>query len=100
MGYIDCMSDWFKVEETGDELQTAIMTLKPGASSGPMSNEHAQSEQVLYVVSGEVTAEVGNRTWVMRSGDSTIVPRKVPHRFRNDGTEAAVTFNVYGPPAY
>ncbi len=94
------MSDWFKVKETGDELQTAIMTLKPGAASGPMSNEHAQSEQVLYVISGEITAEVGNRTWVMRSGDSTIVPRKVPHRFRNEGTEAAITFNVYGPPAY
>ena len=92
--------DWFKVEQTGDELQTAIMTLKPGTQSGPKSNEHAQSEQVLYVVSGAVTAEVGDKKWVMMPGESTIVPRNAPHRFSNEGAEPAVTFNVYGPPAY
>lgn len=94
------MSDWFTVKETGEALQTAMMTLRPGAASGSMSNEHPQSEQVLYVVSGLVTAEIGDRKWVMQPGDSTIVPRSVPHRFRNEGSEPAITFNVYGPPAY
>ena len=81
-------------------MTSATMTLKPGDESGPKSKEHAQSEQVLYVVSGAVTAEVGDRKWVMMPGESTIVSRGVPHRFSNEGTEIAVTFNVYGPPAY
>ena len=90
----------FNVQATGDELQTAIMTLKPGDESGPKSNEHAKSEQVLYVVSGAVTAEVGEKKWIMMPGESTIVPRDVAHRFSNEGAETAVTFNVYSPPAY
>jgi mannose-6-phosphate isomerase-like protein (cupin superfamily) len=92
--------DWFSVIETGDTLQSAYMRLEPGTASGPMGNEHAESEQILYVVRGTVVAEVGGRTWVMQPGDSVVVRRNVPHRFRNEGSEAAVTFNVYSPPAY
>lgn len=92
--------DWFHVIETGAALQSAYMRLEPGAASGAMGNEHAQSEQVLYVVRGTVVAEVGDRRWVMQPGDSVVVPRNVPHRFRNEGSEAAITFNVYAPPAY
>lgn len=93
-------SDWFSVIQTSEAVQTATMRLKPGAASGPMGNEHAQSEQVLYVVEGEVTAEIGDRKFVMRPGESVIVPRNVPHRFRNESTETALTYNVYSPPAY
>ena len=69
-------------------------------ASGPLGNEHAQSGQVLYVVEGEVTAEIGGSKFVMRAGDSVIVPRNVPHRFRNESTQTALTYNVYSPPAY
>ncbi len=93
-------SEWFSVLQTGSELQTATMLLEPGAASGPMGNEHAQSEQVLYVVEGEVTAEIGDRKFVMNAGDCVVVPPNVPHRFRNESTQQALTFNVYAPAAY
>jgi mannose-6-phosphate isomerase-like protein (cupin superfamily) len=76
------------------------MVLAPGESSGPKSNEHAESEQVLFVTSGEIEAEIGERRFVMRAGDSAIVPKRVAHRFTNAGKESAITFNVYTPPAY
>jgi mannose-6-phosphate isomerase-like protein (cupin superfamily) len=90
----------FEVLETLGELQTAAMILAPGESSGPKMNEHPASEQVLFVMSGEVEAEIGDRKFLMTAGDSTIVPKHVAHRFTNAGKEAAVTFNVYTPPAY
>jgi mannose-6-phosphate isomerase-like protein (cupin superfamily) len=90
----------FKVTETSDELQTATMVLAPGEASGPMGNEHPQSEQMLYLVEGELEAEVGARTFSMSAGESVIVPKGADHRFRNAGKKPAVTFNVYSPPAY
>lgn len=90
----------FNVVDTAQAAQTAWMTLEPGESSGPKENEHAQSEQVLYLVSGELHGSVGEREFEMRAGDSVIVRKNVAHRFVNRGEEPAVTFNVYTPPAY
>jgi mannose-6-phosphate isomerase-like protein (cupin superfamily) len=90
----------FEVLETVGDAQTAAMILAPGESSGPKMNEHPASEQVLFVMSGEVEAEIGDRKFRMRAGDSTIVPKRVAHRFTNPGKEPAITFNVYTPPAY
>jgi len=73
----------FEVLETSALTQSAVMSLPPGEASGPKQNEHANSEQVLYVVEGEVFAEVGERTFTMHAGDSVIVGRGVPHRFSN-----------------
>lgn len=73
---------------------------RTGEESGPKKNEHATSEQVLYVIEGEVVAETGERTFTMRAGDATIVRRGVRHRFSNRTSRPALTFNVYAPPAY
>ena len=91
---------WFSVLQTGELTQTAVMSIGPGEESGPKENEHPQSEQVLYVIEGELQAEIGERSFTMRAGDSTIVRREVPHRLRNRSRQPALTFNVYSPPAY
>jgi mannose-6-phosphate isomerase-like protein (cupin superfamily) len=90
----------FSVIETSQASQTAWMTLAPGEASGPKENEHARSEQVLFLVEGEIHAELGDRSFTMKTGDSVIVGKGVPHRFENRGPREAVTFNVYSPPAY
>ena len=90
----------FAVLENGSALQTAVMVLGAGEASGPMANEHGASEQVLFVVEGAVHAEIGEKQFEMRAGDSTIVPRNAPHRFTNRAQARAVTFNVYAPKAY
>lgn len=90
----------FHVRQTGAQSQTAMMTLAAGEASGPKMNEHAGSEQVLYLVSGELHAELGSRAFTMHAGDSIIVGKNEDHRFENRGREPAVTFNVYAPPAY
>ncbi len=90
----------FRVIETGEASQTAWMTLAPHESSGPKCNEHGASEQILYLVEGALDAEVGERKFAMKAGDSVIVGKNVDHRFKNDGGVPAITFNVYAPPAY
>jgi mannose-6-phosphate isomerase-like protein (cupin superfamily) len=91
---------WFQVLQTTPLSQTAVMTLSPGGQSSEETNVHAQSDQVLLVVEGEVEAEVGGKKRLMHAGDSCIVPAGTKHRFANVGQGRALTFNVYSPPEY
>jgi mannose-6-phosphate isomerase-like protein (cupin superfamily) len=92
--------EWFEVLDTAKRSQTAVMVLDAGGHSSEEMNVHERSDQVLFVVEGEVQAEVGGKRRVMRKGDSLIVPAGTPHRFENLGNGSAITFNVYSPPAY
>ena len=91
---------FFKVLQTGERCQTAMMTLKPGEESGPMGNDHPQSEQVLFVISGKLVAEIGTKRRTLEAGDCVLVPLRARHRFVNRSKRPAVTFNVYAKPAY
>ena len=97
---VNSRDDFFAVLDTAKQTQTAVMTLQPGQESGEKGNEHTQSDQVLYVIAGEVEAEIGDERTTLHTGDVVIVPAGAPHRFRNDGKASAQTLNVYAPPAY
>ena len=91
---------FFKVLQTSTKSQVAMMTLKPGESSGPKGNDHPKSEQVVYVIEGELVAEIRGETRTLKAGDCVTVPLRASHRFTNRGKRPVVTFNVYAPPAY
>jgi mannose-6-phosphate isomerase-like protein (cupin superfamily) len=90
----------FKVLETTRRSQTASMTLEPGESSSKRPNTHSDSDQVLIVLEGKVTAEISGKSTEMNKGDAITVRAGTPHKFTNAGSERAVTFSVYSPPAY
>src|SRR5579872_5054998 len=87
----------FSVVSTAKKTQVAMMTLAPGEASGPMKNEHPDSEQVVLLMEGQLLAEIGDERANLTAGDVLIIPTKVAHRLTNDGKAPAVTFNVYGP---
>jgi mannose-6-phosphate isomerase-like protein (cupin superfamily) len=93
-------TEWFEVLQTQKRTQTAMMTLEPGAATGDKAEAHKESDQVLLVLEGKLNGEVGDERPHLRRGDVIIIPAGVKHRFHNDGEKPAVTFNVYGPPAY
>ena len=89
----------FKVLQTTDRTQLAMMTLPPG---GTTSNEEGltESDQVLYVVEGRIELTVGDEKRELRAGEVAIVPAATAHKIRVMGRRSATMFNVYGPPAY
>ena len=93
-------SDWFQVLQTTERSQTAVMTLEPGAASEEKLSSHPGSDQVLFVVEGEVCADVSGETATIKAGDVVIVPAGAKHKFTNPSKTRAVTFSVYAPPAY
>lgn len=90
----------FRVLETTERSQTGLLTLEPGESSSDDPSRHAESDQILVVLQGEVTAEIADESAVMKIGDAVVVPAKTPHKFINNGQDRAVTFSVYALPAF
>jgi mannose-6-phosphate isomerase-like protein (cupin superfamily) len=85
--------------------QCAMMTLKPGeASEEEPHNEHPQSEQWLYVISGagEAIAKSGTRRRRVRlsAGSLLLVEKRELHQVRCTGDASLVTLNFYSPLAY
>ena len=92
--------DWFDVLQTSKHCQTAMMTLQPGDETGATAEAHETSDQVLLMLAGELSGEVGDERPNLKKGDVIIIPATTKHRFVNRGARTAVTFNVYSPPAY
>lgn len=90
----------FQVLETTERSQTGLLTLEAGESSSDKPSTHAESDQVLVVLQGEVTAEIGGESAVMKNGDAVVVSAKTPHKFTNTGRDRAITFSVYAKPAF
>lgn len=65
---------------------TVWMEIAPGGAV----TEHADSsEELLYVVRGEVEATVGDESGTLRAGDLAVVPAMALHSLRNGGDEEA-----------
>src|SRR5205085_6785288 len=93
-------TDWFEVLQTSKRTQTAMMTLKPGKSSGSEAEGHKESDQVLLVLQGEVEGAIAEETVTLREGDVIVIPADTRHKFTNRSSADAVTFNTYSPPEY
>lgn len=70
----------------GNILSSFIMTVPPGYRSETVSHE---GEELLYVLSGEITQRLGDDTMIMRAGDALHFRGNQPHAWANHGDEAA-----------
>lgn len=62
--------------------------------SAPM-HVHANSEEVLYVLSGTCEQRLGNETVILKAGDTIRIPAGVPHSAKGLGTEPTRAVVVY-----
>lgn len=72
-----------------------IAELNPGKSN-PL-HVHDNCEEVIYILSGSCEQRVGERTVVMKAGDTLHIPAGVPHMARALGNEpmrAVVAYNA------
>jgi mannose-6-phosphate isomerase-like protein (cupin superfamily) len=97
---VDNARAFFRVVGGTARSQAATMVLEPGRSTGGDDNEHRESDQWLYVISGAGEAVVGGRTCALEAGTLLLIEAGEPHEIRNPGAAPLVTVNVYAPPAY
>jgi quercetin dioxygenase-like cupin family protein len=58
---------------------------------------HHDSDEVAYVLSGEVTFKIGDEVTVGGPGTCAFMPRGVPHAWKNSGAETGRVLFLYTP---
>jgi quercetin dioxygenase-like cupin family protein len=85
-------------EETGGSLSVIEATFRTQA--GPPPHLHRQHEETFYVLDGEFTFQVGERTIRANPGTFVFVPRHVAHGFRSTGTGPGKLLALFTPGGY
>lgn len=86
------------VDLSGKAMQILHERIEPGADTGEDMLRH-ESEEGGVVVRGIVELTVGGETTILESGDAYYFDSRIPHRFRNIGTEEAEIVSACSPPA-
>jgi unsaturated pyranuronate lyase len=71
----------------GDQALLCRVSYEPGTTVA--RHAHAQTEQLMAIVEGEVEMTIGNETRTLRPGDVVVVNRGLEHELYSDG---GVTF--------
>ena len=90
----------FEVLGGSERSQAATMVLDPGTSTGGPDNQHAGSDQWLFVLSGTGRATVEGREVRLERGTLLLIEAGESHEIENTGREPLETLNLYAPPEY
>ena len=69
-------------DQTGGAYCLAEATVPPGG--GPPPHYHTREEEAFYVMEGEITFTVDQRTVIGTPGTFVQIPRGTPHAFENN----------------
>jgi len=91
--------EWLANDEVGNsrELSLARMTLPPGNATD--THIHANCEESIYVVRGEVECRIGEERVRMSPGGQSVVPRGAVHGIHNVGDTPAEIILSYSSAA-
>src|SRR5438067_1683765 len=81
--------------ETGE----SIMVFEEAAPAGTATSYHIHhnSDEIAYVLSGEITFKIGDQVTVGGPGTCAFMPRRIPHAWKNTGTEIGRALFIYTP---
>jgi quercetin dioxygenase-like cupin family protein len=83
----------------GQETGGGIMMFEETVPTGTRSTLHLHhdSDEVAYVLSGEITFKIGDAITVGGPGSSTFMPRGVAHAWKSTGPETGRVLFLYTP---
>jgi len=83
----------------GRATEGSVMVFEETVPAGTKSffHLHHDSDEVAYVLGGEITFKIGDEVTVGGSGACAFVPRGVQHAWKNSGAETARVLFVYAP---
>jgi quercetin dioxygenase-like cupin family protein len=81
--------------ETGDRIMLFEETAPAGTET--TFHLHRDTDEVAYVLSGEITFKIGDEVPVGGPGTCAFLPRGVPHAWKNTGAEAGRVLFLYSP---
>ena len=81
------------------ETQESLMMFEEVAPVGTVTpmHLHRDSDEVAYVLSGEITFKIGDDITVGGPGTCAFMPRDVPHAWKSTGAEPGQVLFLYTP---
>jgi|SRR5579863_824418 len=89
----------FSLKLRCSETDGSIMMFEETMPAGTKStfHRHFDSDEVAYILSGEVTFRVGDRISVAGAGATVFMPRCVPHAWKVTSAETGRVLFLYTP---
>jgi len=83
----------------GGETAESIMLFEETAPPGTETtfHLHRDSDEVAWVLSGEITFKIGDEVTVGEPGTCAFMPRGVPHAWKTTGAETGRVLFLYTP---
>ena len=91
----------FALKLLGHETDQSIMMFEETLPAGTASllHLHHDSDEVAWVLAGELTFKIGDEVTVGGPGTCAFMPRNVPHAWKNTGSETGRALFLYTPAA-
>jgi quercetin dioxygenase-like cupin family protein len=85
----------------GHETNESVMLFEETVPAGTKSlfHLHRDSDEVAWVLAGEITFRIGDDVTVSGPGTCAFFPRNVPHALKNTGSDTARVLFLYTPAA-
>jgi len=83
-----------------EHLQVILGEFDAGGSTGDEAYTHGDSEELLVVLAGIVSLQLGTEIFELSTGDSIDYRSSTPHRLTNIGGDRAEVMWIISPPSY
>src|SRR5262245_58867498 len=67
---------------------------------GPPPHVHEKEDEMFYILEGEVEVTCGDQTFRATKGAMAVLPRNIPHGFRNIGTSESKVLVTITPGGF
>lgn len=84
---------------SNSQLQILHERYRPGADTGQSTLSH-DGEEGGIVLQGRLEVSVGDKVQTLSAGDAYRFNSRLPHRFRNTGSEDCVIVSACTPPSF
>jgi len=84
--------------QTGGAYCVCEMTTMPG--DGVSRHFHDRDEEFYYILEGAYDMQAGNESFTAEAGSVVVIPRDVPHQFRNAGKVPARALMIFRPGGF
>src|SRR5207244_8364097 len=83
-------------DATGESVMLFVETAPVGTET--TFHLHRDSDEVAYVLKGEITFKIGDQVTVGGPGTCAFLPKGVAHAWKNTGSETGEVIFLYTPP--